>query len=254
VPIRPDSFVIYDGPSVLPGFAGPRILVVVTPPAATPNRKLGDMWQAWILVAKTTPGVANRHDDDRAICGNCVHRKGNEQTGRTCYVPVWRGPQSIWRREQREPYPRYSNTQIRSVLNGGYLRIGAYGDPAAVPLPIWQLILPVLAGWTGYTHFWRDPANAALRYFLMASVDNAAEQREARLLGWRTFRCRTPEELLARDEIVCPASAEAGHQTVCQKCQLCQGNTVNAKSIAIVAHGRAAQRFIRTRTMRSLLA
>ena len=32
-------------------------------------------------------------------------------------------------------------------------------------------------------------------------------------------------------EILCPASEEAGRRTTCDKCKLCSGMTINAKSI-----------------------
>jgi hypothetical protein len=42
-------------------------------------------------------------------------------------------------------------------------------------------------------------------------------------------------------EILCPASKEAGYKTSCDKCGLCAGASIAAKSIAIVAHGNGAK-------------
>lgn len=61
--------------------------------------------------------------------------------------------------------------------------------------------------------------------------------REA--LGWRTFRTRLQTEPARPDEIVCPASDEAGHRTTCEACNLCTGGARGAaRSIVIQAHGQ----------------
>ena len=75
----------------------------------------------------------------------------------------------------------------------------------------------------------------------MASVDNLAERLEAEQAGWRTFRVLRSEEELLPGEIRCPASAEAGRLTTCDRCLLCDGTSHkhghNANSIAITVHG-----------------
>jgi hypothetical protein len=62
-------------------------------------------------------------------------------------------------------------------------------------------------------------------------------------VGWRTFRVRSAEEELHADEVMCPASEEAGHSTTCLACQLCRGGGREAKSIAILAHGQRVKWF-----------
>src|SRR4029077_13629898 len=118
---------------------------------------------------------------------------------------------------------------------GRHLRLGAYGDPGAVPFELWRMLLATTAGWVAYTHSWRvcDPR---LKTIAMASVDNETEFHLAHLAGWRTFRVRRAEEELCRVgptkvplEFVCPASDEAGHRTTCQACQLCRGTASPAR-------------------------
>ena len=36
----------------------------------------------------------------------------------------------------------------------GIIRLGSYGDPAAVPIEIWDNLCSVAANYTGYTHQW----------------------------------------------------------------------------------------------------
>ena len=63
---------------------------------------------------------------------------------------------------------------------------------------------------------------------------------EAVRMGWRTFRVSDGEAPLRR-EIICPASAEAGHRTTCERCQLCDGARPEdrRKLVVIKRHGPA---------------
>jgi len=70
----------------------------------------------------------------------------------------------------------------------------------------------------------------------MASVDTAVEAIEAQKMGWRTFRVRDEADPIMPNEIMCPASKEAGFRTKCAQCVLCAGTTRKAKNIAIIAH------------------
>jgi len=93
------------------------------------------------------------------------------------------------------------------ILRGRTVRLGAYGDPAAVPFQVWQALLAYAAAWTGYTHQWRRAPELAA--YCMASVDTPGERAEARFLGFRTFRVRAAGQAVETREVVCPASAEA---------------------------------------------
>lgn len=115
---------------------------------------------------------------------------------------------------------------------------GAYGDPAFVPVDVWRRITARASAWTGYSHQWRKAEQ--LKDLVMASVDSAEEQIEAVSRGWRTFRMKLNGQSKFKDEVVCPASNEAGHKTTCLDCQLCRGRSVQAKSVVINAHGSGA--------------
>jgi hypothetical protein len=110
------------------------------------------------------------------------------------------------------------------------VRIGSYGDPAAVPLHIWQDFVQGTAGHTGYTHQWRT-AYPGLREFCMASVDTPSELMEA------------------------PASHEGGQKVNCDKCKACSGTSGhrNLTGITIIAHG-AASKVKAYKAMREVIA
>ena len=228
------GFVLWKGPSA---FDGAPVVAIVTLGAT--NRKTGDMDQTWILREDVHPLQAVRTGADASICGDCQHR-GVESGHRSCYVTVQHGPAAIWRAYHAGRYA--PEDLLHRRIAGHVLRFGAYGDPMAVPINVWLPLLPYLKSWTGYTEFWRQ-GDRRWAHFLMASVQSLDEMVEAQLLGWRTFRVRTGP--LALGEVVCPASAEAGHKLTCLQCTLCQGQSRHARSIAIRPHGAGAVNFYR---------
>ena len=207
----------------------------------TSNPKTGPVVQVWILREDLSPIAAVKNGMDRAICGGCSHRGDGQGNARSCYVEYFRAPFNLWRALRstgREIAPK----DLADKLNNKHARLGAYGDPAAIPIDIWRTILTRTSGWTAYTHQWRT-CDPAFRSIAMASVENEDEQQHARRLGWRTFRVRTAGEPTLPNEIVCPASAEGGHAAQCASCGLCCGSQRAAKSIAIIAHGSGATHF-----------
>lgn len=229
-----NNAVFYRGTSLLNGEQIIGVLTGLVLPSA--NSKTGPMVQAYILPANEPPTEAVKSGRDAAICGDCRHRSGSN-IGRSCYVIWWLGPQNAWKGAYRLPA-----VEAAALVAGKHVRCGAFGDPSAIPAPVWKALLRRAAGWTGYTHFWRtcDPSYAS---FLMASVDSEDEKHEAQALGWRTFRVRGGDEDLHADEVICPASEEAGHSTTCLDCQLCRGGGREAKSVAILAHGQRMKWF-----------
>jgi hypothetical protein len=245
--LREPGAVFYRGPSLLTG--DPIIGVVTGLEGGSHNAKTGPMVQAWILRSDIAPTDAVREGLDDAICGNCALR-GIGGRDRKCYVTTWLGPYKVWKRFVAGDYLEASWLDLHALLEGRHLRLGAYGDPAAVPFEVWRALLIKTAGWVGYTHAWRvcDPR---LKTIAMASVDSEHEFFIAHLAGWRTFRVRLdPDPLLVVHqrlssrkvsvplEFVCPASDEAGHRSTCQACQLCRGQASPARSVAILAHGK----------------
>ena len=115
------------------------------------------------------------------------------------------------------------------------VRIGTYGDGAAVPKHIWDSLLSKAVGHTAYTH--QDGLVPTDPDLFMISADTEAEAIAAWQDGKRTFRViQNTEQLLTGFEILCPASKEAGRRATCNTCQLCAGASKRAKSIAIVQH------------------
>jgi hypothetical protein len=190
------------------------------------------MIQVYILAEGENPIEANRSGRDAAICGSCPHRDG------TCYVDLTKAPLSIYRAVKRGSYPIFEQEKHLALFAGRFVRLGSYGDPAAVPLPLLELICGVAAGWTGYTHQWRTCEASYARY-CMASVETPVQRMEALAKGYRTFRVRLPEQHLEPGEIICPASAEAGKRLTCQECRACSGQKAGGRNAtpAIYFHG-----------------
>lgn len=225
--------IIYRGPSLLTG--APIIGAITGLDGSSHNPKTGPMVQAWILRADRLPMDAVRDGSDTAICGTCALR-GDGAFGRRCYVTPWLAPTNVWKALPDYLEPSWS--ELPALLQGRAVRLGAYGDPAAVPVEVWQAVLRGASGWVGYTHAWRT-CDRRLQALVMASVDSEEDGREARLAQWRTFRVRRPDEPVLRSlEFICPASDEAGHRTTCQRCQLCRGTSSPARSVVILPHGK----------------
>jgi hypothetical protein len=77
----------------------------------------------------------------------------------------------------------------------------------------------------------------------MVSADTLQQAQQAWSSGHRTFRVIRDVNELQRNEILCPASKEAGYKATCETCLLCAGTSVKAKSIAIPVHGSGAVHF-----------
>lgn len=249
----PTGFILYEGPSLIDG--APIVAIALT--GKSSNRKTGAMVQTYILRADVHPCEAVKDGRDVSICGDCKHRPSQ---GGACYVVVPQGPTSVWKAYKRGRYP-HAPKALRLLGADRAVRLGTYGDPAAVPAWIWSALTRDATKRTGYTHQWRALDSAriggamafhhrdVLRGLCMASCDTPEEREEATRAGWRTFRVMTPDEALGAGEFTCPASEEAGKRTTCEKCGACSGaqrGTVQA-SPAIIAHGAKARRFIAIR-------
>jgi len=239
--------VFYDGPSLL---TGDRIVGIATGlDGGSMNPKTGPMVQCWMLRADTRPMDAKRLNLDDAVCGDCKLR-GHDGVDSGCYVSPWLGPNNVFRRFRAGEYHMATWPETQALFEGRHVRLGAYGDPAAIPFDVWRMLLASVAGHVAYTHQWKT-CDPRLKTICMASVDTVDEFHLAHLAGWRTFRVRLSNDpllisnkrLRARNqsvplEFVCPASDEANHRTTCQKCQLCRGTSSPARSVAIIAHGK----------------
>ena len=202
------------------------------------NRKTGGMVQSFILVKDVDPITANRTGLDSLICGQCPHRgtpndngKGLA-TGRTCYVNIGQGVSQVWKAYRRGSYPVLTRSQALAIVQGKGLRIGTYGDGAFVPDSVWEPLIKSASHVTAYTH-----QGIQQNSVYMQSAETLDQARKVWESGKRTFRViPLVSDIDRKNEVICPASKEAGNKTTCTECKLCNGNA-KAKSVAIVAHG-----------------
>lgn len=230
-----NGLILYEGPSMLDG--APIVVIATGIKTASTNAKTGGMIQTYILRSDVPPIDAVRSGDDASVCGGCVHRGDGTGKGRSCYVTLMHGPRGVYAAYKRGSYPK-----AVPCFADRMVRLGTYGDPAAVPVQIWRDALRGAAGWTGYTHQWdRIPKREHKQWaaLVMASVDDQLGMELAHALGFRTFRV-TPVGVgpIKGVEIVCPASHEAGQKVQCHECKACMGTSGKARvSIQIMAHG-----------------
>jgi hypothetical protein len=240
----PNGIILYRGPSLLGG--QPIVCIAVGLARDSKNGKTGaGVIQTFVLADNgESPLEALKSGADASICGNCPHRPqpgpdGTRKAG-SCYVNVGQAPLAVYRAYRAERYPEFDPAEHLPLFAGRFVRLGAYGDPAAVPLDVWDAICGVARGWTGYTHQFRVCDRGYARY-CMASCETVEDRRLALSLGYRTFRVRLPEQPLDEGEFVCPASAEGGFRRTCEDCRACAGARAGVRnaSPAIVVHGLA---------------
>jgi len=161
--VTPKGIVVYEGPSALNG--APIVAIATNLKRPSANQKTGPVVQVWILPADVRPHVAVKSGADAAVCGDCKHRPSLEGT---CYVPTFRAPGAVHAAFLRGSYARPTPSEARALLAGRVVRLGAWGDPVAVPLVVWRALLRDVKGWTGYTHQWRLPVARPYQALLMA--------------------------------------------------------------------------------------
>lgn len=232
----PNGFVFYRGPSLLD--RAPIVGIVTGLETASRNGKTGPMLQSWIMRADIPPHLAVKTGQDASVCGACPLRPlAPRQPGeKPCYVKTWQGPRSIFEACERGAYPELMPAKASNLTRGGRLRLGAYGNPSAIPLASWRPLLASSSAHTGYIHNWREAAPSWARY-VMASVETAADALEAQARGYRVFYVRRSSDPKPQGMVACPASKESGHKTSCFDCIACGGQSSKAKaSITIIAH------------------
>jgi len=224
--------VVYRGPSLLNGAP---IVAIVT--AGSRNEKTGTMDQLYILPdTGQTPAQAWASGHYASVCGGCTHHVHN-----TCYVVRVQGSRAVYAKYQRGGYPQLDPATLPKA---NPLRLGADGDPAAVPAPILRALVAERQH-TGYTHQWLD--HPELRDLCMASCDTLAQASAARAQGWRVFLTRDAVTTQLPGFILCPASVEAGKRTTCAQCRLCNGaqSADRRAHIYIPLHGAKAVALLR---------
>lgn len=231
-----NGVILYDGPSLLN--KKPIVCIATGLLNGSTNSKTGDFIQTYILANNNKLPTANLvSGGDEASCGDCIHRK-IDGLG-TCYVNVAFGPDGVYKAFKNNKYAKFENKHLE-LFKDKLLRCGAYGDPAALPVSVWEKIISVTKGHTGYTHQWKK-CDQKLKEFCMASVDNPKELKQAKQMGWKTFRVRRSDEPILPGEFACPASIEQNKRLKCEDCLACCGTKGynNGKSVTptIISHG-----------------
>lgn len=234
---------LWQGASLLDGAPIAAIATRVT--VKSNNAKTGDMVQCFIIRSDVHPGEALKTGEDASVCGQCPHRP---ILGGACYVQVNKSVASVFGALQRGRYAvpgvDYDPRILPDLFAGRVMRLGAYGDPCAVPFQVWRAATLKASAINGYSHQWRDARFAAFKLLTMASCDTPSDHVDAIAAGWRPFRMRLETEPKLPGEVVCPASHEAGRKTSCASCRACGGTGAKARApIVIIAHGPTANRF-----------
>lgn len=232
-----NGVVLYSGLSQL-DYKTPIVCIMTGTNRPSRNPKTGPMLQTWILRQDVSPHAAAHNGLDTAVCGDCPLTKLISVSGirlrpRRCYVDTSNAPVQIWKAWNDGRYDEPDN--ISDIVNGRSIRIGAYGDPLAVPYAIWRDALEHSTGWTGYTHSWRERRFWRFRRFIMASCETRSDHNLATSRGWRTFSTQSAD--FRSDQLECPNSS---HGITCDECKLCSGASSGAKSIYIAPHGGRA--------------
>ena len=229
--------VIYEGPSMIDG--APIVAIATGIENPSRNRKTGPVVQVWILRQDVSPVDAVKSGADVSVCGTCVHR---HHAGGACYVVPGHAPQSIWHAYKRGKYAQVSPVEAGRILSGRIVRLGAYGDPGALPGSVIDPIAATSAEILAYSHAWRDRPDLAA--VAMASVDSLAERLEAKSKGWRTFRVTVGDK--GKGESICPSADESktSRPINCLECKACNGTARGySGDIVIEVHGSRAVRF-----------
>ena len=224
------SAIIYNGPSLLDGKP---IVVIAT--YSNRNKKTGHVVQTYILRSDINPLEASKTGQDFSICGDCTMRgevttdpQRKQAKGRRCYVNLGQGVLIVFKSFLRGVY---QPADPATIGRGRFVRVGTYGDPAAVPAHVWEELLSEADTFTAYSHQsgWRPD-------IAMQSADDYHSAVLHWKAGRRTFRVIAELGHLDRNnEALCPASKEAGRRVQCTACKLCKGSS-KGKSIAIVEH------------------
>lgn len=214
------------------------------------NTKTGNMVQIgffpfeWAESKKVIEGGS-----DKKVCFSCPH---SQSKGKTCYVrkgnPLM-GMKSKMKSVDSSKVPTFNSETEQIVLmicKGRPVRFGSYGEPVLLGETLTKKIAQVASHWTGYTHRWMDSSMQWAKKYFMASVENTLEMKNAILSGWRVFYVNmnknvsfvgakyAPEVPKEDRLVVCPASAEGGRVTSCDRCKMCAGTTGTKVAASIV--------------------
>lgn len=242
------SIVLYRGPSMLDGAP-----IVALASVGSRNVKTGSLIQTWIMRADLHPSEASQRKLDSSVCGQCPRR---HSLGGDCYVQIFQAPRSVWQSWINAGSPaenwreRGPMRRLQADARAYGLRLGSYGDPAAVPWHVWQDLISALqpSKVVGYTHQWRVNRHTAdwqwFRDNIMASCDTNDDALEAQMLGWRYFLAM-PHGAWVHPRlkmVQCPATRERNPLN-CYQCGICDGaqGRPSRASVYLAEHGMRSQ-------------
>lgn len=222
-----DSYIFWKGTSQING--EPILLILTGINSPSQNRKTGPMIQSYILREGILP-TEYRKQGAEAICGDCPIKSA-------CYVG------SYYLNQIYDGTHREVTKFPLTLLKGRVLRLGAYGDPAAVPYEVWKRLIKWTSGWTGYTHQWKY-CDSRFKALCLASVENESLMREAWNSGWKTYRIGLESESPTSEEMSCPYYIFRHKPKLqCLQCQLCRGDSLpEKKGIFVTVHGTTASK------------
>lgn len=269
------GLILWQGASLING--EPIVAVACRIAQASENSKTGDMVQTFILPDPHAAGIECngsrpakimawlKETGARSICGECPHAwQWDESAGQyrkgACYVREYQSPAAVLGAIYRNSYPiagvDFPAAWVADCVAGLAVRLGSYGDPAAVPAGVWSRLIARAKSRTGYTHQWASafPAARANAYrargYLMASCDSQSDYSDAVDSGFRAFLVTPKGDATPRPGLMlCPASheheARTGKRTNCARCGACSGAGGKGErmpSVFIPAHGATASR------------
>ena len=211
-----DSIVIYKGISLLDNET-PIMVVMSGYNKDSQNDKTGPLVQLYILPIDILPKDAYT-SGSKSVCGDCKYNGNNG-----CYVR-WSHLKGLWNsaRSQSPVSMRLS----KELIKGLRVRVGAAGDPAAIPFTFWNSLLSGCEKFTGYTHQWNKDEFTSLSSLFVASTDSKEETRQANDKGWSTFEVIDNEEP-SPSSILCLATdttkQKNGLPFTCSSCMGCNG-------------------------------
>lgn len=258
--------IVWVGNSEIPGSEGEMLCAAIT--FGSKNKKTGNMATLWIfpyILVTENLSILDflQNGGDQISCLGCIHSSIGQKT---CYVWPSMGKgfsrMVIGLRDRYQSGKPYSlnREEVKAVLAlFEIIRLGGYGDPAALPVEFLEFLKSCVNTALGYTHLWNrfsGETRNRLQKILMASVDSKMQGMMAVSQGWRYFRVGAKGELPDKSiEFACPASKEVkekiGKVITCGDCKKCIGNETPAKNTLIQVHGTLAKRFVPISVLRS---
>jgi hypothetical protein len=216
-----NSYIIWEGPSAWD--STPLVLLLTV---TSSNGKTGNMLQTFILRQDVAPSQAQILGLDSSTCGNCPQRPilAKKSGHSKCYVNTAYSVGQVWRQYNAGKLSYLPNYRL---IEGRYMRMGSYGDPAMVPLTVWHGLLAVCSGHTGYTSQWMHDFAQPFQGLLQASCSTSEASLKDQELGWKTYT-NLPKGSPAPDYAdKCGYSTANDNLVSCLTCRLCDGATAN---------------------------